>query len=70
VIVGTIVKGSLIKTNKGYFFMSIALGKAVIEGVAVTALSPQSPLGIKLLGLKRGEAAEINNTNYDIENIL
>jgi transcription elongation GreA/GreB family factor len=70
VIAGTIVKGSLIKTNKGYFFMSIALGKAVLEGVAVTALSPQSPLGIKLLGLKRGEAAEINNTNYVIENIV
>jgi hypothetical protein len=63
-------KASLEKTNKGYFFMSIALGKAVLEGVAVTALSPQSPLGIKLLGLKRGEAAEINNTNYVIENIV
>ena len=64
-----IVNGSLIKTNKGYLFMSVALGKAIIEGIAVTALSPQSPLGTKLMGLTAGDIAEINNNSYVIENI-
>ena len=65
----TIVNGSLIKTNRGYLFMSVALGKATIDGVAVTALSPQSPLGIKLLGLSVTDIAEINNIQYVIAKI-
>jgi uncharacterized protein (AIM24 family) len=64
-----IVHGSLIKTNRGYLFLSIALGKAVIEGVHVIALSPQSPLGIKLMGLQEGDTAAINDNNYLIESI-
>ena len=64
-----IVHGSLIKTNRGYLFLSIALGKAVISGVHVIALSPQSPLGIKLMGLQAGDAAAINDNNYLIESI-
>jgi transcription elongation GreA/GreB family factor len=62
-----IVNGSLIKTNRGYLFMSVALGKAVIDHNTVIALSPQSPLGQKLLGLKVADSAEINNVEYVIE---
>jgi transcription elongation GreA/GreB family factor len=64
-----IVNGSLIKTNNGYLFISVALGKATIDNINVIALSPQSPLGIKLMGLKKGDTAEINNNSYTIENI-
>lgn len=64
-----IVNGSLIKTNRGFLFISIALGKAVLENITVMALSPQSPLGQKLMGLKTGEVAAINNTEYVIESI-
>ena len=64
-----IVNGSLIKTNRGYLFLSIALGKAVIDGITVTALSQQSPLGKQLLHLQKGQATTINNTQYVIETI-
>jgi hypothetical protein len=64
-----IVSGSLIKTNKGYLFLSIAGGKAVIEGHTVMALSPQSPLGQQLLKANKGGAVTINNTTYAIESI-
>ena len=64
-----IVNGSLVKTDKGYLFISIALGKATINDKPVTALSPQSPLGKKLLGLSVGDVAEINNNKYMIETI-
>ena len=69
IIAPTILNGSLIKTNRGYFFMSIALGKATIDGVAVIALSPQSPLGKKLMGLSAGDEVEVNGNNYCIETI-
>lgn len=64
-----IVRGSVIKTDHSYLFMSTALGKIKIEGMSVTALSPQSPLGVKLMGLIAGDVAEINNIKYLIESI-
>lgn len=64
-----IVNGSLIKTNHGYLYLSAALGKAVVEGVAVTALSQQSPLGKQLLHSQKGQSASINNMRYTIESI-
>lgn len=64
-----VVNGSLLKTNGDYLFISTALGKAEVDGEKVIALSPQSPLGQKLMGLKTGETAEINGTKYFIESI-
>jgi transcription elongation GreA/GreB family factor len=64
-----VINGSVIKTNRGYLFVSVALGKAIIDEIAVTSLSPQSPLGVKLLGLLVGDTAEINSTRYVIETI-
>ena len=62
-----IVNGSLIKTNRGYLWMSAALGKIQIENINVIALSQQSPLGLKWLGLKTGDSTGINNIEYIIE---
>jgi len=65
-----IINGSLVKTDKGYLFISIALGKATIDDKPVISLSPQSPLGQKLMGLFTGDVAEINNKKYVIELII
>jgi transcription elongation GreA/GreB family factor len=65
-----IVHGSLLKTNNGYFYMSVALGKAVVDDVAVIAISPQSPLGAKLMGMCVYDAVEINGNKYLVEEIL
>ena len=70
IIASIVVTGSLLKTNKGYLFLSVALGKAQVDNTVVIALSPQSPLGQKIMGLKEGEKAIINNMEYCIERIL
>lgn len=64
-----IIKGSVIKTTKGYFFLSVALGKSMINDIPVISISPQSPLGTKLLGLKVNDIAEINGIKYIVESI-
>lgn len=64
-----IANGTLVKTNKGYLFLSIALGKITVEGTTVIALSPQSPLGSKLIGLNVSDTATINGMRYVIESI-
>ena len=69
VISTTVINGSLVSTNRGYLFLSIASGKAIIEGVSVTALSSRSPLGARLMGLSTGGRAEVQNTAYIIESI-
>jgi hypothetical protein len=64
-----ITKGSLVKTDKAYFFVSIALGKMSVENIAVIALSPQSPLGSKLMQLKATESVTVNGATYIIEKV-
>ncbi|MGV3460861.1 MAG: hypothetical protein ACO1N9_10455 [Flavobacterium sp.] len=61
--------GSLIKANSMHLFVSAALPKITVEGVQVIALSPQSPLGQKVTGMKVGNEFEIGTTNYTIEEI-
>jgi len=65
-----IIRGSLVKTNKGYLFISVALGKIMVDGITVIALSPQSPLGKQLMGLRVNDITTINNIAYTIEEIL
>jgi transcription elongation GreA/GreB family factor len=61
--------GSLIETNRGFLFLSVAAGKANINGMAVLSLSPQSPLGSKLMGLSPKSSVKINQHIYIIKNI-
>lgn len=68
--VSVIVNGSLVKTNRGYLFVSIALGKLVIEEIPVIAISPQSPLGQQLMGLTVNDVVEFRNTIYVIERVI
>ncbi|HWY38819.1 MAG TPA: hypothetical protein VNY73_09690 [Bacteroidia bacterium] len=65
-----IIKGSLVKTNKGFLFLSIALGKIIVDDVPVIVLSPLSPLGMSLAGLKTGGHTEMNGTAYLVEKIF
>lgn len=64
-----IKNGSLVKTNKGFLFLSIALGKITLDAVNVIVLSPESPLGKKIIGLSKGTIAEINGQEYLIQEI-
>ena len=65
-----IILGSLVKANGIYLYLSVALPKINVEGINIIALSPQSPLGNKLMGMKVTHTFEINTTKYTIEEIL
>ena len=62
-------RGSLVKTSRGYLFVSLALGKIVFDGITILAISPQSPIGQKLLGLQVNGSATVNGLEYIIESI-
>ena len=69
VITKKIMPGSYVKTNKGNFYISVALGKLIIDGETVMAISPQSPLGAKLMGRCVHDAVTINTHTYLVESI-
>lgn len=64
---GKIALGSLIKANNLYLYLSQALPKITIDGISIIALSPQSPLGSKLIGMQAGGELEIGTTKYHIQ---
>jgi transcription elongation GreA/GreB family factor len=64
-----IANGSLVRTSKGHLYISVALGKATIDGITFIALSLQSPLGNKLRGLQTGDLTEMNGNIYKIESV-
>lgn len=65
-----ITKGSVVKTNKGHLFLSVALGKLTVDGIDIIVLSLQSPLGLKLMGLPAKSSVEINSVTYLIEEVF
>ena len=64
-----IALGSVVKANDIYFFISSALPKITIENQDIFALSPQSPLGTKLIGSKVGLEFQMNTTKYSIQSV-
>lgn len=66
----TISNGSLVQTDKGWIYLSVPLGKVRVDDVDVMCLSPQSPLGVKMIGKRSGEIVEMVGIVYKIESAL
>ena len=64
-----IALGSLAQANGMLLFVSTALPKIAIDNKTIFAVSPQSPLGSKLMGNEVGFAFEINGTKYVVEKV-
>jgi len=65
-----VAMGSLVKANNMLLFVSAALPKIIIDRTTVIALSPQSPLGTKLMGMETGNEFDISGTKYSIDEIV
>ena len=48
--------GSLVRTDKTVYFISISLGKVKVDTSEILAISPVSPLAQSLLGKKKGDS--------------
>ena len=61
--------GSLVQTNRGYFFVSVGIGQITVNEVSVVCITAGSPLGQKILNKTKGDMVEMNGTLV-IENIF
>ena len=65
----TIDTGSVVETNNGNFYLAISAGTLNVAGEGYFAISPASPIGFKLKGLKVGDRFELNGKGYVIEGV-
>ena len=65
-----IALGSVVKANAMYLFISSALPKIIVDSKTIIALSPQSPLGSKLMGNEVGFEFDMNGKPYIIQEIV
>jgi transcription elongation GreA/GreB family factor len=61
--------GSLVSVNTMLVFISSALPKITINNQTILAISPQSPLGSKLIGNQIGFNFELNGNKFEIKNV-
>lgn len=61
--------GSLVKTEKGLYFVGIGLGKVKVDQTLCYCVSLQSPVGLALVGCKLGDKVAINQLKMTILDI-
>lgn len=62
--------GSLIETDKGWFYLSISAGVISLDSVNYICLSPASPLGSKLMGKEAAQNFEFNGQYFSIKAVF
>lgn len=66
----TVQLGSLVQTDKGWFFLAVAVGRFEVNETAIFGLSPASPVGKLLMGLSQGEHYTFNGVKITVHTVL
>ena len=62
--------GSLVITNKARFYISVSLGEFFFENDRFYAISKESPIAQKMIGLRVGDEFVLNKIHQKIEEII
>ncbi|MGH1519291.1 hypothetical protein [Chryseobacterium sp. JK1] len=62
--------GSLVITNKARFYISVSLGEFFFEGDRFYAISPESPMAKKMMGMKAGDEFTLNKIHQKVIEVL
>lgn len=61
--------GSMVITDRGNFFIAISVGQLTLEGEVYTAVSSDSPIGAKMIGLQKSASFSFADKTYTITQI-
>lgn len=61
--------GSLIETEQGFYFVSVGLGKVIVNNETVFVISALSPIGKLLVGNCKGNIITFNGQNLTLREI-
>ena len=62
--------GCLVITDNGKFYIAISAGSLLVDGESYFAISPASPIGMKLKGLKAGDEFGLNGKAYKVIQVM
>ncbi len=65
----SVLKGAIVFTSNGIFFISIGIGKIMIDGSPYFVISTEAPLSKSMIGLQKGASFSFQNRVYQIEEI-
>lgn len=65
----TVIPGSLVQTDSGYFYIAISAGQLVVDGMKYYAISMDSPLGGQLKGKRAGDSYELNGKSFQVKSV-
>ena len=62
--------GSLVETDKGWFYISVGLGSLTFKEQVIFAINPEAPVGKALIGKVKGELIHFNGVESEIIQVL
>jgi transcription elongation GreA/GreB family factor len=66
---GAVKPGNTVETTQGNFYIAISAGQLKTNGQTYFAVSPATPIGSKLIGLKTGDSFAFNGKQYTVNKI-
>ncbi|NOT76319.1 MAG: 3-oxoacyl-ACP synthase [Cyclobacteriaceae bacterium] len=66
----TVQLGSVAITTQGNFYLTISAGKLSVDNETFFAISPASPIGMKLSGKAKGESFNFNGKEFVVKEVL
>jgi hypothetical protein len=66
----SIQPGSLVVTNNGNFYIAVSVGALVIQGETYVVLSPASPVGALMMGMKTGHQFVFNKKTFEVQHVF
>ena len=66
----TVETGSVVITDNGNFYLAISAGELTVENEKYFAISPASPIGLRLKGLKKGDKIVLNAKQYLLKKVI
>lgn len=62
--------GSVVYTNQACYYIAISAGRLVVDGVTFLAVSPASPVGMKLMNLGAGATIDLQGKSTIISKVI
>ena len=68
--ISTVEFGAIVITNKQKIFVSVGLGKIMLDGEAYYAISPKVPFFQAMRGKKAGDTFTFNSQVFEIKDVF
>ena len=62
--------GSLVQTDKGWFYISVGLGSLTFKEHVIFAINPEAPVAKALIAKEKGDSIHLNGVESEIIQVL